>query len=152
MQTTSHGDASQRSGPQGRRVAGSRKGDGHVRIAIKRAYEPGGPHDGQRILVDRLWPRGLSKHDLADVVWIRDVAPSAELRKWFGHKPERWGQFRSRYFAELRANPAVAALQDLIARGPVTLLYGARDEVHNQAVALADYLGGAAGSAAEADR
>jgi uncharacterized protein YeaO (DUF488 family) len=69
------------------------------------------------------------------------VAPSARLRKWFGHKPERWAEFRRRYFAELRANPAVKALREVIAAGPVTLIYGARDEVHNQAVALAEYLG-----------
>jgi uncharacterized protein YeaO (DUF488 family) len=90
--------------------------------------------------VDRLWPRGLSKHDLDDVLWMRDVAPSAELRKWFGHQPERWPEFRRRYFAELRVNPAVNTLRDLIAAGPVTLIYGARDEIHNQAVALAEFL------------
>jgi uncharacterized protein YeaO (DUF488 family) len=92
------------------------------------------------VLVDRLWPRGLSKHDLEDVIWIREVAPSAELRKWFGHQPERWAEFRRRYFAELRVNPAVAVLRELIAAGPVTLIYGAHDELHNQAVALAEYL------------
>lgn len=110
-------------------------------IRIKRAYEPRDPHDGRRVLVDRLWPRGLSKRDLEDALWIRDVAPSASLRKWFGHKPERWAEFRRRYFIELRANPAVKALQDLIAEEPITLIYGARDQIHNQAVALAEYLG-----------
>ena len=109
-------------------------------LRIRRAYEPREPGDGRRVLVDRLWPRGLSKHDLEDALWIRDVAPSASLRKWFGHKPERWVEFRRRYFAELRLNPAVKVLRDIIAAGPVTLIYGARDEAHNQAVALAEYL------------
>lgn len=109
-------------------------------VRIKRAYEPYLPEDSQRILVDRLWPRGLSKQDLADVVWLRDVAPSSDLRKWFGHKPERWPEFRRRYFAELSANPAIQALRDLVEAGPVTLIYGARDEIHNQAAALAEYL------------
>jgi uncharacterized protein YeaO (DUF488 family) len=110
------------------------------KIGVRRAYEPLDPGDGQRVLVDRLWPRGLSKRDLADALWIRDVAPSTELRKWFGHKPERWTEFRRRYFAELRANPAVEALRDVVATGPVTLIYGAKDERHNQAVALAEFL------------
>ncbi len=109
-------------------------------VRIKRAYEPYLPEDDQRVLVDRLWPRGLSKQDLADVVWLRDVAPSADLRKWFGHKPERWPEFRRRYFAELTVNPAIQTLRDLVEAGPVTLIYGARDEIHNQAVALAEYL------------
>ncbi len=110
-------------------------------IHIKRAYAPHDPQDGRRVLVDRLWPRGLSKHDLEDALWVRDVAPSTSLRKWFGHKPERWAEFRRRYFAELRANPAVKTLRDLIAAGPVTLIYGAHDQIHNQAVALPEYLG-----------
>ncbi|MES3029357.1 DUF488 domain-containing protein [Phenylobacterium sp.] len=109
-------------------------------VRIKRAYEPYLPEDSQRVLVDRLWPRGLSRQDLADVVWLRDVAPSTDLRKWFGHEPERWPEFRRRYFAELNANPATQTLCDLVEAGPVTLIYGARDEIHNQAVALAEYL------------
>lgn len=112
------------------------------KLRIKRAYEPRSPSDGRRILVDRLWPRGLSKHDLEGVRWVRDVAPSAALRKWFGHKPERWGEFRRRYFGELRGNPAVETIRDALTEGPVTLLYGAKDEVHNQAVALAEFLAG----------
>ena len=107
---------------------------------IKRAYEPHLPGDGQRVLVDRLWPRGISKKELKDAIWMKDLAPTTKLRKWFGHKPERWNDFRSRYFAELRLNPAVAALREIIAAGPVMLLYGARDQVHNQAVALVEYL------------
>jgi uncharacterized protein YeaO (DUF488 family) len=118
----------------------SSRSDGS-RLRIRRAYEPREPDDGRRVLVDRLWPRGLSKQDLEDVLWIRDVAPSTSLRKWFGHKPERWAEFRRRYFAELRVNPSVKILRDIIAAGPVTLIYGAHDETHNQAVALAEYLG-----------
>ena len=118
-----------------------------AKIGVRRAYEPRDPRDGRRVLVDRLWPRGLSKRDLEDALWIRDVAPSTGLRKWFGHKPERWTEFRRRYFAELHANPAVAALRDVIATGPVTLIYGAKDERHNQAVALAEFLGGPASPA-----
>ena len=110
------------------------------KLHIKRAYESGAPADGQRILVDRLWPRGLSKQDLEGVVWVRDVAPSAALRKWFGHKPERWEDFRKRYFSELRSNAAVETVEEAMRAGPVTLLYGAKDEVHNQAVALAEFL------------
>ncbi|MGH7016120.1 MAG: DUF488 domain-containing protein, partial [Caulobacteraceae bacterium] len=120
------------------------------RIHVKRAYEPHASSDGRRVLVDRLWPRGLTKHDLADALWLRDVAPSAGLRKWFGHKPERWAEFRSRYFDELRSNQAIGTLRDLVAAGPVTLIYGARDEMHNQAVALAAYLGKTAPPAAKA--
>jgi uncharacterized protein YeaO (DUF488 family) len=112
------------------------------KLHIKRAYEPGARADGQRILIDRLWPRGLSKQDLQGVVWVRDVAPSAALRKWFGHKPERWEEFRKRYFAELRSNTAVETVEEAMKAGPVTLLYGAKDEVHNQAVALAEFLTG----------
>jgi uncharacterized protein YeaO (DUF488 family) len=112
-------------------------------VRIKRAYEVGAASDGRRVLVDRLWPRGLTKQDLADALWLRDVAPSAALRKWFDHKPERWAEFRVRYFNELRSNPTVETLRGLVAAGPVTLIYGARDTVHNQAVALAAYLGAA---------
>ncbi|MGH6958390.1 MAG: DUF488 domain-containing protein [Caulobacteraceae bacterium] len=109
-------------------------------LSIKRAYEPRASTDGRRILVDRLWPRGVAKHDLEDALWVRDVAPSAQLRKWFGHKAERWDEFRKRYLAELRANPAVDTVREAMRSGPVTLVYGAKDEAHNQAVVLADYL------------
>jgi uncharacterized protein YeaO (DUF488 family) len=121
-------------------------------IQVRRAYEPRAPDDGRRVLVDRLWPRGLSKSDLADVEWRPEVAPSARLRKWFGHRPERWAEFRERYFAELRSNPAVESLRSLIDAGSVTLIYGACDEAHNQAVALAAYLTGPAISATEEKR
>jgi len=111
-----------------------------AKLQIKRAYEASSKGDGTRILVDRLWPRGLSKKDLEGVLWAKEVAPSAALRKWFGHKPERWNEFRERYFKELRVNPAVGPLRELAAGGRVTLLYGARDQTHNQAAALAEYL------------
>jgi uncharacterized protein YeaO (DUF488 family) len=117
-------------------------GSGDRNLRIKRVYEPPDPQDGRRVLVDRLWPRGMAKRDLEDVIWMREVAPSAPLRKWFGHQPERWAEFRKRYFAELSVNPAVSTLREFIAAGPVTLLYGARDEIHNQASALAEFLSG----------
>lgn len=109
-------------------------------IRIKRIYEPAGEKDGLRILVDRVWPRGISRDDAGIVGWEKDVAPSTALRKWFGHKPERWLEFRRRYRAELKHNPAVAALRKLVRGKTVTLLYGARDEAHNQAVVLAAFL------------
>jgi len=112
-----------------------------AKLQIKRVYEPRAPGDGQRVLVDRVWPRGISKDKLSDAVWLKDIAPSTALRKWFGHRPERWQQFCKRYAAELDANTdAIEALRKIAARGPVTLLYSARDVEHNQARALADYL------------
>ena len=110
--------------------------------AVKRIYAPASPGDGQRILVDRLWPRGVSKARAHLDAWMKDVAPSTELRLWFDHRPERWAEFRRRYLGELAANPAAGALQQLAAAGPVTLLYAARDEAHNEAVVLAEYLSG----------
>lgn len=112
-------------------------------IAVKRAYEPAGARDGRRILVDRVWPRGLSKDELELDEWCRELAPSTELRKWFGHDPQRWEEFRKRYTAELRsahAREEIARIAGLAKRGKVTLLYGARDEEHNQAIVLRDYL------------
>ena len=94
------------------------------------------------MLVDRVWPRGISKEKLGKVAWLKDVAPSTDLRKWFDHRPERWQQFRTRYMAELDRNPdAIARLRAMCARGRVTLLYSARDVEHNQAQVLAEYLG-----------
>ena len=107
----------------------------------KRVYEPATGSDGQRVLVDRIWPRGLRKSDVRNAVWLKDVAPSTELRKWFGHKPARWNEFRRRYRAELKANAAVDALINLSRnRSRITLLYSARDQKHNQALVLAAYL------------
>ncbi|WP_050727482.1 DUF488 domain-containing protein [Vulgatibacter incomptus] len=110
-------------------------------LRIKRAYEDPSPSDGYRVLVDRVWPRGKTKESVAIDVWMRDVAPSTELRKWFGHDPNRWADFRTRYLEELRHEPAralVAELADRASRGTLTLVYGAKDEEHNQAVVIAE--------------
>jgi uncharacterized protein YeaO (DUF488 family) len=110
---------------------------------VKRVYAPPEADDGTRILVDRIWPRGLSKGEAALTLWLREVAPSAALRKRFGHDPARWAEFQRRYRAELDANKAsVERLRDLLQTGRATLLYAARDEKHNNAVVLADYLNG----------
>lgn len=110
-------------------------------LQIKRVYEPPAPGDGQRVLVDRVWPRGISKQKLCDAIWHKDIAPTTALRQWFGHRPERWDQFRARYSAELDRNVyVVTKLRAICLRGPVTLLYSAHDAEHNQALALADYL------------
>ncbi|TIS54369.1 DUF488 domain-containing protein [Mesorhizobium sp.] len=112
-------------------------------IAVKRVYEPPASSDGQRVLVDRVWPRGVRKDDAALTLWLNDIAPSDELRKWFGHEPARWAEFQQRYRAELDSNgEAVGQLRALLGKGRVTLLYGAHDELHNNAVALANYLRG----------
>jgi uncharacterized protein YeaO (DUF488 family) len=108
-------------------------------VRIKRAYEPASQRDGFRVLVDRLWPRGVRKADLRLDAWLKDVAPSAELRRWFGHEPERFREFAARYRRELRSGPAAEALADVVTRaseGPLTLVYGAHDETHNGAVVL----------------
>jgi uncharacterized protein YeaO (DUF488 family) len=107
---------------------------------IKRVYEPARPSDGKRILVDRLWPRGESKARAALDDWMKDVAPTPELRTWFGHKKERFAQFKVRYRDELAANPAAAALRTLGKRSHVTLLYGATDPTVNHAVVLKAFL------------
>lgn len=110
-------------------------------VRLKRAYEPAAGSDGERILVDRLWPRGISKDDAAIDRWEKALAPSTELRKWFGHDPDRWDEFQTRYKAELSEHQEeVSALRELAARKPVTLVYGARDEQHNDAVVLRDVL------------
>lgn len=111
-------------------------------IKLKRAYEAPAQSDGMRILVDRLWPRGLSKARAAIDQWLKEVAPSNELRQWFGHDPEKWPEFRKRYRAELKDNPALAELRDLSRKGTVTLVYSAKDELHNQAVVLRQVLDG----------
>ncbi len=110
-------------------------------IRTKRVYEPAEPEDGARILVDRLWPRGISKKGLGLDSWHKDIAPSSELRKWFHHDTSRWDEFRRRYFAELDNNPtAWGSLAELVLSGNVTLLYSAKDERHNNAEVLRDYL------------
>jgi uncharacterized protein YeaO (DUF488 family) len=108
-------------------------------VRIKRAYEPASPQDGYRVLVDRLWPRGRSREELRLEAWLKDIAPSAELRRWFDHDPSRWKDFQARYRVELQAPAAQTLLSDLVRRaraGPLTLVYAARDEQYNDAVAL----------------
>jgi uncharacterized protein YeaO (DUF488 family) len=110
-------------------------------IRLKRAYEKPGREDGLRILVERLWPRGLSKQRAALDLWLKDVAPSPKLRIWFGHDPARWQEFKKRYWAELRDTPdAVHLLQQKSKEGTITLVYAARDEEHNGALALKSFL------------
>lgn len=112
-----------------------------MKIQIKRVYEKPAKDDGMRILVDRLWPRGLSK-EKADVdLWLKEIAPSTELRKWFGHVPDRWKEFQKRYHHELENNiESVSKLKELIKKGAVTLVYGAKDKEHNEALVLKEWL------------
>lgn len=108
-----------------------------LRVQLKRAYERPSPRDGTRILVDRLWPRGVKKAKARIDLWLKDVAPSTALRQWFGHDPARWIEFRRRYRAEVKRQPeALARLRALARQGRVTLVFGARDERRNQAVVL----------------
>ena len=109
----------------------------NYRFRIKRVYELPNKHDGRRILVDRLWPRGLTKEKASIDLWLKDIAPSTELRKWFGHNPDRWEEFKERYLAELKGNSdQIQLLKQELDKGIVTLVYGAKDEDHNQAVVL----------------
>jgi len=110
-------------------------------FALKRAYEKAGPDDGARFLVERLWPRGVKKTDLRIDGWLKDIAPSDKLRRWFGHDPKKWAEFRRRYFAELDSRPeAWEQIQAAARHGRVTLVYSAHDIEHNNAVALKEYL------------
>ncbi|MDD2556699.1 MAG: DUF488 domain-containing protein [Desulfuromonas sp.] len=113
-----------------------------MQIQTKRAYESPAPEDGYRVLVDRLWPRGVSKQKLAVDEWNKEIAPSTELRKWFNHDPEKWGQFRERYLVELRENQLGKELLKAVKQKRLTLVYGARDTEHNQALVLKEYLEG----------
>jgi uncharacterized protein YeaO (DUF488 family) len=116
-----------------------------VKVHVVRVYDDPGRRQGRLFLVERLWPRGVRKESLEQITWLRDVAPSDELRMWFGHDPQRWEEFRARYLNELRRPPATEALEELrraAQDGEVTLLYSARDEQHNAAVVLAEVLGG----------
>ena len=110
-------------------------------VELKRAYEPAESTDGFRILVDRLWPRGVSKKSARIDLWLKEIAPTTQLRKWFGHDPAKWDTFRRRYFRELEENSeAVAQLLEHARHSPVTLVYGAKDEEHNDAVAIKEYI------------
>jgi uncharacterized protein YeaO (DUF488 family) len=119
-------------------------------LRVKRAYEPASPEDGVRILIDRLWPRGISKDKAALDDWMKDLAPSTELRQWFGHDPARWDEFQQRYGAELRQQPeALDHVRALAKAQTVTLVYSAHDEEHCNAVVLRDVLLGGKAHAAE---
>ncbi len=107
---------------------------------LKRAYESPSRNDGYRVLVDRLWPRGVAKVKAGIDLWLKDVAPSTGLRQWFAHDPEKWAEFKKRYRAELKDNPAWIELQSLARRKDLTLVYAARDQLHNDAVALKQFL------------
>ena len=110
-------------------------------IRVKRVYEAPSPDDGTRVLVDRLWPRGLAKDKARVDLWLKEAAPSTELRKWFNHEPEKWAEFRQRYRQELALQPAaLERLGQLIDDGPVTLLFGAKEERFNDAVALREFM------------
>jgi uncharacterized protein YeaO (DUF488 family) len=110
-------------------------------VKLKRVYEGPAPGDGTRILIDRLWPRGVKKVDAKLDQWARDISPSSRLRKWFGHDPARWQEFRHRYTKEIRQNrDQLNQLRALAQTGPITLVYSAHDEIHNDAVVLRDLL------------
>jgi uncharacterized protein YeaO (DUF488 family) len=112
-----------------------------VTIRLKRIYEPVGEQDGYRVLVDRLWPRGVSKDDAAIDLWLKEVAPSRSLRQWFNHDPKKWNEFKTRYFAELDDNrQRLKPLLEVANVNNITLVYASRDEEHNQAIALREYL------------
>jgi uncharacterized protein YeaO (DUF488 family) len=109
-------------------------------VKLKRAYDPPNAEDGARILVDRLWPRGVSKEKASLDHWMKEIAPSTALRKWFGHDPARWKEFSRRYRVELHHNEQMSHLRSLARNGPVTLIYAAHDEEHNEAIILRDVL------------
>lgn len=109
-------------------------------IRLRRAYDPPDPADGYRVLVDRVWPRGVSKAELAIDAWRKDLAPSTDLRRWFGHEPARWQEFEARYLRELEAGADLGDLLEHCRAGTVTLVFGARDQRQNNAVVLKEYL------------
>jgi len=107
---------------------------------IKRVYDKPEKRDGRRILVDRIWPRGLTKEKASVDLWLKEIAPSTELRKWFGHDPAKWEEFRKRYIGELKENKEqVSVLKEALKKGKVTLVYGAKDEEHNQALVIKEF-------------
>jgi uncharacterized protein YeaO (DUF488 family) len=108
-----------------------------MNIKIKRVYEQPDKDDGRRILVDRLWPHGLTKEKASVDLWLKDIAPSTELRKWYGHDPDKWEEFKERYLSELKGNSEqIWLLKQEMEKGVVTLVYGAKDEEHNEAVVI----------------
>ncbi len=109
-------------------------------ISIKRVYEPASRADGKRILVDRIWPRGLTKAEAGVDLWLKEVAPSTELRKWFGHDPEKWAEFQRKYREELKGNPALAELRAAVKEGKATLVFAAKDAEHCNALVLQQLL------------
>lgn len=112
-----------------------------MKIAIKRVYEKPTKADGKRILVDRLWPRGLTKEKAAIDLWLKDIAPTTDLRKWFGHDPDKWKEFQKRYRQELKKNKEqVSLLDEQLKNNVVTLVYGAKDEEHNEALVLKEWV------------
>jgi uncharacterized protein YeaO (DUF488 family) len=112
-----------------------------MKLKIKRVYEQPAKGDGKRILVDRLWPRGLTKENASIDLWLRDIAPSTELRKWFRHDPDKWEEFRKRYHQELKNNKEqVSLLYEELKKRTITLVYGAKDEEHNEALVLKEWL------------
>jgi uncharacterized protein YeaO (DUF488 family) len=112
-----------------------------VNVQIKRVYEEPSTSDGKCILIDRLWPRGLTKEKAKVDLWLKDIAPSTELRQWFGHDPSKWNEFKKRYHDELKKNrEIIVKLIEQLKTGKVTLVYGAKDEEHNDAVVLKEYL------------
>jgi uncharacterized protein YeaO (DUF488 family) len=123
-------------------------------IKLKRIYETRQASDGYRILVDRLWPRGVSKERAGVALWLEEIGPSNGLRRWFGHDPKRWPEFQKRYQQELRERPELTARIEELEKeqGVVTLVFSARDEEHNQAVALRDFLAKRSGSEGELKR
>ena len=122
-------------------------------IQLKRVYESRGNNDGKKFLVERLWPRGVKKTALADAVWLKDVAPSTELRKWFGHDPKKWAKFQRRYQIELKQHEeGLEPILQAARHGTVTLLYSSHDTEHNNAVVLREYLEGKLGANRESKR
>lgn len=111
-----------------------------MRLKIKRVYEEPEIDDGLRILVDRLWPRGMTKEKAHIDIWLKDIGPTTGLRKWFGHEPDKWNEFRERYIQELNNNDQLTLLKEQLDKGMVTLVYGARDEKHNEAVVIKEFL------------
>lgn len=112
-----------------------------MRVSVKRIYEEPDKADGTRILVDRIWPRGMKREKAMIDLWLKEIAPSTELRKWFAHDPRKWPEFQSRYHAELKSKAhQLSQLREEMARGPLTLLYAAKDEKHNQAIVLQELL------------